>query len=107
MRDEQLKLDILRVWDQNYRVYGADKVWAQLYRAGIVVARCTVERLMRQLGLKGIVRGKRHRTTRSDAAVDRPPDLVERAFSAPAPNRLWLADITYVRTWSGFVSMCR
>ncbi len=103
MRDERLKLDILRVWDRNYRVYGADKIWAQLNREGIKVARCTVERLMRELGIKGLVRGKRHRTTRSDATAERPRDLVERAFSAPAPNRLWVADITYVRTWSGFV----
>jgi putative transposase len=104
VRDEELKLDILRVWDQNYRVYGADKIWAQLNREGIRVARCTVERLMRDLGIKGLVRGKRHRTTTpADAAAERPRDLVGRAFSAPAPNRLWVADITYVRTWSGFV----
>ena len=99
VRDEQLKLEILRVWDQNYRVYGADKIWAQLNREGIKVARCTIERLMRQLGVKGAVRGKRRTTTPADAAIERPRDLVERAFSAPAPNRLWLADITYVRTW--------
>jgi putative transposase len=103
VRDEELKLDILRVWDQNYRVYGADKIWAQLNREGIAVARCTVERLMRSLGVKGVVRGRRHRTTNSDPAAERPRDLVERAFAAPGPNRLWLADITYVRTWTGFV----
>jgi putative transposase len=91
------------VWDHNYRVYGADKIWAQLNREGIKVARCTVERLMRSVGVKGAIRGKRHRTTKSDPAAERPRDLVERAFSAPAPNRLWLADITYVRTWTGFV----
>jgi putative transposase len=92
------------VWDQNYRVYGADKIWSQLNRERIRVARCTVERLMRELGLKGVVRGRRHRTTTpADASIKRPRDLVERAFSAPAPNRLWLADITYVRTWTGFV----
>jgi putative transposase len=103
VRDEQLKLDILRVWDQNYRVYGADKIWAQLNREGITVARCTVERLMRSLGVKGLVRGRRHRTTKPNPAAERPRDLVERAFNAPAPNRLWLADITYVCTWTGFV----
>ena len=103
MRDEQLKLEILRVWDQNYRVCGADKVWAQLNREGLAVVRCTIERLMRDLGIKGAVRGRRHRTTKSDPAVERPRDLVERAFSPAAPNLLWLADITYVRTWSGFV----
>jgi putative transposase len=103
VRDEDLKLDILRVWDQNFRVHGANKIWAQLNREGIKVARCTVERLMRSLGVKGIVRGRRHRTTRSDPAAARPRDLVERGFSAPAPNRLWVADITYVRTWTGFV----
>jgi putative transposase len=91
VRDEQLKLEILRVWDHNYRVYGADKIWAQLYRERITVARCTVERLMRSVGLKGVVRGRRHRTTTpADASIERPRDLVERAFSAPAPNRLCL-----------------
>jgi transposase InsO family protein len=80
-------------------VYGADKIWAQLNRGRITVARCTVERLMRALGVKGVIRGKRHRTTMSDPARERPRDLVERAFSAPAPNRLCLPHITYVRTW--------
>ena len=103
-RDEELKLEILRVWDENYRVYGADKVWVQLNREKITVARCTVERLMRELGIRGAVRGKKHRTTiPGDEANQRPRDLVERAFTAPAPNRLWLADITYVRTWSGYI----
>ncbi len=80
------------------RVYGADKIWAQLHREGIQVARCTVERLMRQLGLRGAVRGKTRRTTISDPTATRPADLVERQFRAPAPNRVWVADLTYLRT---------
>ena len=78
-------------------------MWRQLNREGIVVARCTVRRLMRQLGLTGLVRGKATRTTITDAEVARPADLVERDFRAPAPNRLWVADLTYIRTWSGWV----
>ena len=81
----------------------APKVWAQLNRGGHRVARCTVERLMRDLGLRGVVRSKPRRTTIPDTAAERPRDLVERRFSAPAPNRLWIADLTYVRTWSGFI----
>lgn len=85
-------------------MYGADKVWAQLKREGTPVARCTVERLMRTLGLRGVVRGKTHvRTTIPDDAGARPPDLVARQFRAPAPNRLWVADLTYVKTHSGWV----
>lgn len=104
LRDEFLKTEIRRVYNDNFRVYGADKIWTQLNREGITVARCTVERLMRQLGIQGARRGGNHRTTiPSDDAAIRPQDLVQRAFSAPAPNRLWLCDITYVRTWSGFV----
>jgi putative transposase len=103
LRDEQVKIEITRVFDANYRVYGADKVWAQLHRDGIGVARCTVERLMRQLGLRGVVRGKTRRTTISDPAAPQPADLVERQFRAPAPNRLWVADLTYLRTGSGWV----
>jgi putative transposase len=102
LRDEELKLEILRVWNDNYRVYGADKIWAQLNREEIRVARCTVERLMRQLGIQGAIRGKKHRTTiAGDDPAARPRDLVERDFKAPAPNRLWVCDITYVATWSG------
>jgi putative transposase len=82
-------------------VYGARKVWRQLRREGIEVARCTVERLMGDLGLAGVVRGKTKRTTTPDPTMARPADLVERRFTAPAPNRLWVADLTYVRTWSG------
>jgi putative transposase len=103
-RDAVLKEEIRRVWDEHRRVYGADKVWAQLKREGIPVARCTVERLMRQLGLRGVVRGKaRVRTTIGDAASTWPLDLVARQFRAPAPNRLWVADLTYVKTPSGWV----
>ncbi len=103
IRDEQLKPKILEVFTSNYGVYGADKVWAQLNRAGTRVARCTVERLMRQLGIAGVVRGKTARTTISDPSASRPADLVDRQFRAPAPNRLWVADLTYLRSWSGWV----
>jgi len=103
-RDEALTVAIRRVWDEHRQVYGADKVWAQLKREGIPVARCTVERLMRQLGLRGVVRGKTSvRTTIGDEASSRPLDLVARQFRAPAPNRLWVADLTYVKTPSGWV----
>jgi putative transposase len=103
-RDETLKSAIRRVWDEQRQVYGADKVWAQLKREGIPVARCTVERLMRHLGLRGVVRGKTSiRTTIGDEASDRPLDLVARQFRAPAPNRLWVADLTYAKTHSGWV----
>jgi putative transposase len=102
-RDEELKLEIRRVFDDNFGVYGARKVWRQLRREGIDVARCTVERLMGELGLQGMVRGKAKRTTTpAEPAGPRPADLVERRFTAPAPNRLWVADLTYIRTWSGF-----
>lgn len=102
-RDATLKDAIRRVWDEHRRVYGADKVWAQLKREGVPVARCTVERLMRQLGLAGARRGKQHRTTIADPAAARPADLVGRQFNPPAPNRTWVADFTYVPTWSGMV----
>jgi putative transposase len=102
-RDEELKPEIVRVHAENFGVYGADKVWAQLKREGVSVARCTIERLMRALGLQGAVRGKKVRTTIVDGTAERPRDRVDRNFSAPAPNRLWVADLTYVRTWSGFV----
>ena len=103
MRDEQLKLEIARVHRNNFDVYGAEKVWAQLNREGTRVARCTVERLMRELGLRGAVRGKPVRTTRGEDTTDRPVDLVDRDFNVLAPNRLWVADLTDVRTWSGLV----
>jgi putative transposase len=102
-RDAQLKLEIQRVWDDNYQVYGARKIWRQLGREGIGVARCTVERLMGELGIAGVVRGKTTRTTIGDEHAPRPADLVERDFTATRPNQLWVADLTYVRTWSGFV----
>jgi putative transposase len=101
-RDAELAVEIRRVHGENFGVYGARKVWRQLNREGHCVARCTTERLMRSLGLQGIRRGKPKRTTVPDLTVTRPADLVERQFQAPAPNRLWVADLTYVRTWSGF-----
>jgi putative transposase len=104
VRDEYLKAQIRRVFDDNLEVYGADKVWSQLNREGIPVARCTVERLMRHLGLSGARRGKAFKvTTRSDGRQHRPADLVDRNFAAAAPNRLWVADLTYVKTHAGWV----
>ena len=103
VRDGELKLQIARVHRDNFGVYGVDKVWAQLNREGTRVARCTVARLMRDLGLRGVVRGKPKFTTIPADAADRPRDLVDRRFKAGAPNRLWVADLTYVRTWTGFV----
>jgi putative transposase len=102
LRDAELKQDIQRVSKANFEVYGARKVWRQLGREGIIVARCTVERLMRELGLQGAVRGKPRPTTVADPQAERPADLVERNFTATRPNALWVADLTYVRTWSGF-----
>ena len=102
-RDEQLRPQIQRVWNENHAVYGADKVWHQLFREKVDVARCTVERLMRNMGLHGAVRGKAFKvTTVADETAARPPDLVHRAFAATRPNQLWVADITYVATWAGF-----
>ena len=94
---------IQRVWEANLQVYGADKVWRQLQREGVVVARCTVERLMRRLGLRGVRRGKAVRTTVANAAAPCPQDRVNRQFQAERPNQLWVADFTYVSTWQGFV----
>ncbi|GAC1470098.1 MAG: IS3 family transposase [Gemmatimonadaceae bacterium] len=103
-RDAELMPEIRRVWDENFMVYGVDKVWRQLLREGIGAARCTVERLMRSMGLRGAVRGAAFKvTTVADASAVRPPDLVEREFHASGPNRLWVADLTYVATWTGFV----
>jgi putative transposase len=98
-----LKTEIARVHRDNLGVYGARKVWHQLRREGITVARCTVERLMRELGLQGVRRGRFKRTTLPDETASRPADLVSRDFTATRPNELWVADLTYVRTWSGFV----
>ena len=104
IRDGELRPEILRVWEQNLAVYGADKVWDQLNKDGIAVARCTVERLMGDMGLAGCRRGRIWvRTTEGDDRLDRPADLVERKFAAPAPNRLWVADLTYVKTHTGWV----
>ena len=101
--DEHLKEAIEFVWVQSGSRYGADKVWDRLNLDGVPVARCTVERLMRELGIRGVVRGKVVRTTISDEAAERPDDLVDRQFLAYAPNRLWVADLTYVKTHSGWV----
>ena len=102
-RDDELRGEIRRVFEANYRVYGVHKVWRQLNREGIGVARCTVRRLMRELGLRGATRGRAFKiTTISDSTSPRPADLVERDFEVAAPNRLWVADLTYVATWSGF-----
>lgn len=103
LRDEELKMKIARVHMDNFGVYGARKLWRQLHREGVPVARCTVERLMRELGLEGVRRGRTRRTTIPDEAAPRPADLVQRDFSASRPNELWVADLTYVATWSGFV----
>jgi putative transposase len=103
LRDAKLKAEIARVHAENFGVYGARKVWRQLHREGITVARCAVERLMGELHLEGARRGKTRRTTTPDAATVRPADLVERDFSASRPNQLWVADLTYVATWSGLV----
>ena len=102
-RDTKLRGEIRRVWEANFRVYGVRKVWQQLSREGIGVARCTVERLMREMGLEGAVRGRKFKTTVADASQARPADLVERDFTATRPNQLWVADLTYVATWRGFV----
>jgi putative transposase len=103
VRDEYLKAEITRVWKDNREVYGADKVWLELNRQGIAVARCTIERLMRGLGLQGVRRGKKVRTTTPGTDGHRASDLLRRDFTAPAPNRRWVADFTYVAAWSGIV----
>ena len=103
LRDRESLLEIRRVYAASGGLYGARKVWWQLQAEGVAVARCTVERLMREAGLEGVVRGKARRTTVADERADRPADLVERDFTATAPNRLWVADFTYVATWSGVV----
>ena len=102
-RDLELKPQIARVFAENFAVYGVRKVWRQMRREQISLARCTVERLMRQMGLRGVIRGKPLRTTISDKAAPCPRDHVNRQFHAPAPDRLWLSDFTYVATWAGFV----
>ncbi|WP_265946783.1 IS3 family transposase [Dechloromonas sp. A34] len=102
-RDEVLVPEIKRVWQANLQVYGADKVWRQLNREGIAVARCTVERLMRRQGLRGVMRGKVVRTTISDSKAACPLDRVNRQFKADRPNQLWVSDFTYVSTWQGWL----
>ena len=102
-RDQMLTPEIVRVFAENFSVYGVRKVWRQMQREGFDVARCTVQRLMRELGLQGVIRGKPVRTTISDKASPCPLDHVNRQFHAPAPDRLWLSDFTYVATWAGFV----
>ena len=102
-RDAALRLAIQQVWEDSGRWYGSKKVWKELQREGPPVARCTVVRLYRALGLRGIVRGRRARTTLPEPLAHRPQDLVQRDFTATRPNQLWLADLTYVATWRGFV----
>ena len=101
--DETLKVQIMQVWQTNMQVYGADKVWHQLQREGVTVARCTVERLMRSMGIQGIRRGKQQRTTQSNPALPCPLYHVNRHFKANRPNQLWVSDFTYVSTWQGWM----
>lgn len=103
VRDTQLRTEITRVWKDNREVYGADKVWLELNRQGVAVARCTTERLMRSLGLQGVRRGKKIRTTVPGKDGHRAGDLLRRDFTAPAPNRRWVAGFTYVPAWCGTV----
>ena len=102
-RDVSLKPKIQKVWDDNWKVYGVRKTWRQLRREGVDVARCTVARLMADMGLRGVIRGKSLKTTISDTSVPCPRDKVNRQFRAPAPNILWVSDFTYVSTWQGFI----
>ena len=102
-RDAALRTEIRRVFEANFAVYGVRKIWRQLGREGVAAARCTVARLMRQMGLRGVIRGKGVKTTVSDKAMPCPADRVNRQFRASRPNLLWLADFTYVATWQGFV----
>ncbi|NWK94562.1 IS3 family transposase [Sphingobium lactosutens] len=102
-RDQDLKPEVVRVFAENFGVYGVRKVWRQMNREGFAVDRCTIARLMRDLGLQGVIRGKPVRTTISNKAAPCPLDHVNRQFHAPAPNMLWVSDFTYVATWAGFV----
>jgi transposase InsO family protein len=102
-RDARLRAEVRRVWEENFRVYGVRKVWRQLRREEIEIARCTTARLMKQMGLVGAIRGKAVKTTISNPAAPCPRDKVNRQFQAPRPNTLWLSDFTYVSTWQGFV----
>lgn len=103
-RDAVLRPEIERIFEENWRVYGVRKVWHQLDREGFTVARCTVARLMKGMGIRGIIRGKPHKTTVPDKKAPCPLDKVNRQFRVPAPNMLWVSDFTYVSTWRGFVS---
>ena len=103
LRDDELAVQVRRVWNANWQVYGVDKVWKQMNREGIRVARCTVERLMKRLGLRGVRRGKYKRTTIADATAMYPMDRVQRQFHAQRPNQLWVSDFTYVSTWQGWL----
>ena len=103
LRDAWLEVEILRVWEENFRVYGVRKVWKQLNREEFRVAKCTTERLMQKLEIQGVKRGKGYKTTITDDLAARPADLVNRDFSASRPNQLWVADITFVATWRGVV----
>jgi putative transposase len=103
-RDEAMKPEVRRMFDANFKVYGVRKVWRQMQREGFDIARCTVERLMRELGLQGVIRGKPVKTTVSDKVAPCPLDQVNRQFHAPAPNMLWVSDFTYLATWSGCAS---
>ena len=105
--DDQFSVEIQRVWEESHRNYGARKVWKPLNRESIPAARCTVERLMKTLGIEGVRRGKRYITTLPDEAAHKPLDRVKRQFSASRPNQLWVADITYVATWSDFVYVAK
>jgi hypothetical protein len=102
-RDAELSREIRRVFNENFAVYGVRKIWRQMQREGFAVARCTVARLMQKMGLQGVIRGKRVRTTIADKTAICPLDRVNRQFRAPRPNMLWVSDFTYVATWSGFV----
>ncbi|MEO1293956.1 MAG: IS3 family transposase, partial [Pseudomonadota bacterium] len=102
-RDEALRSEIERIFDANYKVYGVRKIWHQMRREGFDVARCTVARLMKEMGLQGVIRGKPHKTTIPDKAASCPLDKVNRQFRVPAPDMLWVSDFTYVATWTGFV----
>ena len=101
-RDRALRPEIERVWEQNYKVYGVRKVWHQMRREGFDVARCTVARLMHDMGLEGVIRGKKARTTIPDKALPCPLDKVNRQFRIPVPDMLWVSELTYVATWWGF-----
>jgi putative transposase len=106
IRDAVLAVTVLTLWQANYSVYGARKMWKALTRAGETVGRDQVARIMRGLGIRGVQRGRRFRTTRPDDRAARPPDLVDRKFTATAPNVLWVTDLTFVPTWSGVAYVC-